>query len=201
MVTVLTDLRDSWQFWWLSDSAKCILTYATKTPKEGLWLLSHCIPGSTTNVATNLFPDEFLTRGSWHRLTHDRLLVPIQEEKRDDDDDSGDLHSDHSTTSNKENPSTQRAVPSSTSSTTQLSSSTSTKNQSTRQRSSYGQLSMSDIVAPLRELYGSHDVANHLDLIEMTDDVNEHHDLIKQFVLEHQFPKSWTGGRPNGALD
>ena len=200
VVTVLTDLRNSWQFWWLSNTARRIMTYKVTNSKEGWFLLSHCIPGSTENVSSNLFPDEFLTRSSWNDLPSRKALRPVEEEKGGIDDDSNDdaegNQSEDPTAGSKENAastasSSTAAAVSSKFPPVSSSSSTSTKGRAASSQHCH-QFSMAQVVGPLRELYGYHDVANQLDFVDLVDDPDEQRQIIKQYVLDHQFPRSWT---------
>jgi hypothetical protein len=68
------------------------------------------------------------------------------------------------------------------------SSSDSFKNFPARKHTQRCEFNMMQLVAPLQELYGCRDVGNQLDLLDMVDDSEEQHQIIKQFVMKHQYP-------------
>jgi hypothetical protein len=198
VVTVLTDLKDSWQFWWLSINGSSMLTYKA-TRAEGWWLLSGCIDSSVSQDARNSFPQEFLERSTFKQCLSRRRQLPTVEEKTSSgdggSDDDGDGDSEQHSPGDKENSNrsaTRHSLNSSSSTpmSAASASSSSTHTSSTRQHSNGEHVSMSDPVSLIRELYGYRDVADQLDLIDMVG-AEERFDIIKNFVLDRSVPK-WS---------
>eukprot|EP00978_Attheya_sp_CCMP212_P040235 scaffold217504_cov24-Attheya_sp.AAC.1 len=80
VLTVLTDLNESWVFYWFHPNGKEILKYDTDH-KHAQFLLDNMIPNESQNNCTSTdLPDHFWNRGAWN----DVFLEPIKE--HDDED-------------------------------------------------------------------------------------------------------------------